>query len=70
MSMQNKKVEVTHDIVEMDRIGIPAGLIGRVDWDEGGEDVIVEFDRDVPNGNLLVNHRQAWIARCNLKIIE
>jgi len=48
---------------------VPAGIKGFVRWDEGGEEVIVEFDRDVPNGGLLFDSRQMWIARRLLKVV-
>lgn len=59
MDLTGKSVSVTTDILE----GIPSGLEGRCIWDEGGAEVVVEFDREVPNGGFLVNTHQVWIPR-------
>lgn len=47
---------------------IPAGSVGTVRRDEGGEDVIVEFDREVPDGGFHLPDKQAWVPRGSLGI--
>lgn len=68
MSLQGKQVMLTQNIPMMGREGIRRGLAGRVEWDDGGVDVIVEFEQEVPNGNMLPNHKQAWVPRHFLEI--
>jgi hypothetical protein len=35
-----------------------------------GGDVIVEFDREVPNEGLLPNKRQAWVSRAAVAVTK
>lgn len=50
--------------------GIQQGLEGRCVWDESGDEVIVEFSQEVPNGGYLVDKKQAWIPRSLLDHIK
>lgn len=43
--------------------GISAGSTGVVVWDEGTEDVLVDFGREVPHGGLCTPFGQAWVPR-------
>jgi hypothetical protein len=70
VTMLNKPVYIVTDLPSpMAGSGaIHAGESGRVVWDEPGGDVIVEFDRDVPNEGLLLNKRQAWVPRAMVAV--
>lgn len=50
------------------RKAIPIGLTGIVKWDEDGDEVIVEFDRDVPGDGFGLLDRQAWVPRSSIGI--
>lgn len=55
----------------LSKVAIPAGSEGRVTWDEGGQDVIVEFPFEVPDhGYRMDTPRQAWIPRSFLRRAE
>ena len=45
---------------------LPAGTTGLVRWDEGGEEVVVEFAKSVPDSGFALPHRQAWVPRSAL----
>lgn len=64
-NLQGKTVELINHL-RCCGTGIPAGLVGRVEWDEGGEEVIVEFDREIPDGGLGLPDRQSWVPRSSL----
>lgn len=50
---------------------VPVGVGGFVRWDEGGEEVLVEFEVPVPNGGIQMdNERQTWVPRSSLKITK
>lgn len=69
MSLQGKQVTLIRDLPGL-RSGIQCGLTGRCEWDEGGDEVIVEFGQEVPNGSMLPNKKQAWVPRDSLKITQ
>lgn len=68
-SIQGKAVRTAHAIKVGCDSDIPAGLDGEVIWDEGGSEVIVRFQRDVPNGGFLLDHKQVWLARTSLEFV-
>lgn len=70
MTLQGKQVELTRDAPGIGANVILRGMSGRCEWDEGGVDVIVEFNREVPNGGMLSNKKQAWVPRHFLKIVQ
>lgn len=71
-TLKGKVVELVREVANPLSVEcIPAGLKGRVDWDEGGDEVVVEFVRAVPDGGFkLSNERQAWISRTFLHVVE
>ena len=59
---------VTHRFGPASGETLAPGTSGIVRWDEGGEEVIVEFDRSVPNSGFALPDRQAWVSRSSLMI--
>ncbi|WP_445232211.1 hypothetical protein [Duganella rhizosphaerae] len=72
MNLLNRHVDIVADFPSpLGGSGaIRAGETGRVVWDEPDGDVIVEFEREVPNEGLLPNRRQAWVPRSMVAITK
>lgn len=71
-NLTHKPVVITRDVHNpMGHRLVPSGSVGRVEWDEGGDEVVVEFQFEVSNhGYSLDNARQMWISRAYLRIMK
>lgn len=67
LSWQGKSVKTSAAVkstLSEEREAIPAGLAGKVVWDEGGDEVVVEFEQEVSNrGFDTDNKKQSWVPR-------
>lgn len=65
-TLQGSAVRLSTPVPMGAGVSIPQGFEGRVAWDEGGDEVVVAFAQDIPNGGFLPDRKQAWIPRASL----
>ena len=65
-----KTTTVVKSTLSEERVAIEVGLPGKVVWDDGGDEVVVEFEQEVSNrGFGTDNKRQSWVPRCCLSCL-
>ncbi len=71
LTLEGRLVEIAVAVESTVGAGVAAGLSGQVVWDEGGPEVVVQFEQEVSNRGFHVdNNKQAWVPRHNLALTK
>ena len=67
--LTGQKVQLDRALQHATGGGIEAGSVGVVSWDDGEEEVVVDFDGPVPGGGFFPEGgNQAWVPRSYLSL--